>query len=457
MAALVLSGILILPLMVLSQTPVKAPSNPYKPEKDVELGQQAATEIERQLPLVENREVQAYIARVGRRLVDAIPAEFQNPSFRYSFKVVNARDINAFALPGGPTYVNRGLIEAANNEGELAGVLAHETCHVVLRHGTAQVAKAQKYSILGAIGQIAGAVIGGAAGGAVSQGSQFGVGAYFLKFSREYEKQADILGSRIMANAGYDPRDLANMFRTIERESGGGGPQWLSSHPNPGNRYEYINKEAQILNVSDPIQNTQGFSRAKAILRDLPRARTMAEISRGGRVSAPSGNEQPVGERVDYPSNRYRTYTAGNVFRVAVPDNWRELPAGDEVTFAPEGAYGEIQGRFVFTHGAIVGVTRAQGNNLRQATDSYIRTLAANNPNIRQQSGYTRGVISGRNAISVLLSNVSEVTRRSEAVVLYTTLLRNGDLFYMIGVSPEQDFRQYERTFQQMLRSIQVN
>ena len=320
---LILILLMSLPLTGQAQTPVKAPKNPYSADKDVQLGQQAAVEVERQLPLLENPEVEDYVARVGQRLAAAIPREFQNPAFRYSLKVVDARDINAFALPGGFSYVNRGLIEAAQNEGELAGVIAHEFSHVALRHGTAQAAKASKYAVLGALGQIAGAVIGGGAGGAVAQGSQLGVGAYFLRFSREYEKQADILGSRIMANAGYDPRDLANMFRTIEREGGKGGPQWLSSHPNPANRFEYINREAQVLNVSDPIRNTAGFTRVRAVLRDMPRARSMQEIGQSGQGSR-QGGQVPMRGRVDPPSTRYRSYSGRELSDIGA----RELATG---------------------------------------------------------------------------------------------------------------------------------
>jgi Zn-dependent protease with chaperone function len=452
-ATLTLILLLNLPLILQAQTPVKAPKNPYSIDKDVQLGQQAAAEVERQLPILRNRDVQDYITRVGERLAEAIPREFQNPAFRYSLKVVDARDINAFALPGGFSYVNRGLIEAAQNEGELAGVIAHEYSHVALRHGTAQAAKANKYAVLGAIGQIAGAVIGGGAGGAVAQGSQLGVGAYFLRFSREYEKQADILGSRIMANAGYDPHDLANMFRTIEREGGKGGPQWLSSHPNPANRYEYINREAELLRVSDPIRSTSGFNRVRAILRDMPRAHSMEEIGRG--QGPRQGGQPPMrAGSVDPPSTRYRSFNGGG-FVLSVPDNWRQVGSGGEMTFVPEGGYGDVQGRFVFTHGLMVGTARARGN-LRQATDSFLSQLGQGNPSLRQQGGYERGVVSGNQALALTMSNVSEASGGPETVVLYTTLLGNGDLFYMVGVSPQNEYRYYQRVFQTVLTSIRL-
>ena len=243
-----------------AQTKVTAPKNKYSPADDVKLGQEAAREVEKQVPVMRDERVNSYLNGIGRRLVENIPAEFRQPEFRYTFTGVNMKEINAFALPGGPMYINRGMIEKANNEGEVAGVMAHELSHVLLRHGTAQQTKATGFAIGQMAGQIAGAIIGGRTGQVIAQGSQFGLGTYFLKYGRSYEKQSDILGSRIMASAGYDPRDMANVFRTIEKESGPGAPQWMSSHPNPGNRYEYINKEAQMLRVNgNARRNTPEF------------------------------------------------------------------------------------------------------------------------------------------------------------------------------------------------------
>ncbi|HKG15235.1 MAG TPA: M48 family metalloprotease, partial [Pyrinomonadaceae bacterium] len=229
-AALMALALFVLPLAALGQTRVEMPKNKYKVSDDVQAGQQAAQQVYQQMPILRDNVVDSYVEAIGRRLVAAIPAEYQQPSFRYSFDVVDARDINAFALPGGPMFLNRGMIEAARTEGEMAGVMAHEMSHVALRHATAQATETQKYQVGSVLGQIAGAVIGGGIGQVVAAGSQIGFGAGALKYSRTYEKQADLLGAQIMARAGYDPRDLANMFRTIAQQGGGsGGPEWLSS------------------------------------------------------------------------------------------------------------------------------------------------------------------------------------------------------------------------------------
>ena len=145
-----------------------------------------------------------------------------------------------------------------SREGEVAGVMAHELSHVLLRHGTANATKAQGFQIGAMAGAIAGAIVGGGWGQVISQGSQFGLGTWLMKYSREYEKQADLLGAQIMARAGYDPRDLARMFETIQAQSkGSGGPEWMSSHPNPGNRSAYIAQEAATAAAS-PRRRTRG-------------------------------------------------------------------------------------------------------------------------------------------------------------------------------------------------------
>ena len=140
-SALMMWSLVILPLAAVSQTRITMPKNKYKVQDDVKLGRDASREVARQFPLLNDNQTERYVESVGERLVAAIPAAFQQPAFDYQFDVVNARDINAFALPGGPMYVNRGMIEAAKNEGEMAGVMAHEISHVALRHATAQATK----------------------------------------------------------------------------------------------------------------------------------------------------------------------------------------------------------------------------------------------------------------------------------------------------------------------------
>lgn len=225
-AYLAIFAIAAAPFTAIAQTRIERPKNKYKVSDDVKLGNDNAKKVEQQFPILNDREATRYVSQVGERLVAAIPPQFREPSFDYRFEIVNASDINAFALPGGPMFVNRGMIEAAKNEGEMAGVMAHEISHVALRHATAQATKQGSIgNQLGVIGLILGGVILGGEAGA--QLGALGAVAWMTKYSREYETQADTLGAQIMAQAGYDPRDLANMFRTIQAQSKGGTPEWL--------------------------------------------------------------------------------------------------------------------------------------------------------------------------------------------------------------------------------------
>ena len=185
----------------LAQTPVKPPKNGYTPQQDVELGRKAAAEIRSQYPIIDDAAIAGYLTSLGDRLVAVAPQELKQSVYEYSFTAVNLKEINAFALPGGPMFVHRGMFDAASSEGEVVGVMAHELSHVLLRHGTANASKAQNpWLQLGQLaGVIGGAVVGGAAGSVIAQGSQLGLGTLLLKYSREFEKQADLLGAQIMA------------------------------------------------------------------------------------------------------------------------------------------------------------------------------------------------------------------------------------------------------------------
>ena len=457
-AWIALVAISVMPLSALAQTQIKYHSNKYSVQDDVKLGRQAAQEAESQFPLLRDETVRSYVEDVGRRLVAAIPSEFQHSEFDYYFKVINAKDINAFALPGGPMYVNRGMIEAARTEGEMAGVMAHEISHVALRHGTAQATKGQKYGVLAGIAGIAGTIFGGPGVGQLAQ-APFAV--YLLKFSREYETEADILGAQIMARAGYDPRDLANMFRTLEQQGASGGG-FLSDHPSPSDRYARINREAQNLRVNPSGNDSRQFARIQERLRGYQSAPTMAEIQRSGQ-RYPTGentgnypNNPPTG-RVEYPSSRYQSY---NIFnggvQVSVPNNWRQINDQSTVWFVPEGAYGQYNGQAVFTHGASFGVSQTNNRNLQRATEELVNNLAQGNNNLRMSGGYQRTTLSGRNALFATLSNRNEATGRPEMVRVITTQLRDGQLFYMIAVAPQSE-RNFETAFNTIMRSVRIN
>ncbi len=452
------AAMFILPLAAIAQTQIVAPKNKYKVQDDVKLGNDAAAQVEQQFPLINDADAAAYIERVGKRLVAAIPPELRQPAFNYRFKWVNASDINAFALPGGPMYINRGMIDAAHNEGELAGVMAHEMSHVALRHATANATKqSSAKNTLGTLALILGGAIAGGEAGA--QLGAAGAAAWMLKYSREYEAQADLLGSYIMADAGYDPRDLANVFKTIAgKEKGSGGPAWLSDHPDPGKRYETINKEASYLRVSsNPIKITRDFERIQARFRSMPRAKTMAEIEKGA-VGQQDGRTNPTASgrysnSVQFPSTRTRAYSGSNWLRLSVPSNWLEFPSQDDVQFAPEGAYGQDG----ITRGAMVGIYQGRNNDLTSDSESFVSSMLQGNSYLRQRGGLVQIYVAGRQGYSAQLSGRSPITNRTEVVTIYTTQLRNGGLFYIATVVPDDESYNYSNAFRNILSSIRLN
>ncbi|CAN5507421.1 hypothetical protein BH23ACI1_BH23ACI1_21390 [soil metagenome] len=272
--------VLLFGLSAFAQTPVTPPDNKYQPAEDVKIGRETAAEVRKQLPMLNERAVNTMVEQIGRRLVNHIPSNMRHQGFRYTFEVVNLREINAFALPGGPMFLQRGMLEAAKSDAEVAGVMAHELAHVVLRHGTAQATKAQPYQIGAIAGQILGAIVGGREGEYIAGGSQVVAGTLFMRYGREYERQADLLGAQIMARAGYDPREMANMFRTIQSQGGAvRAPEWLSSHPDPGNRYTAINEEAATLQVGPRANTGAAFQSARSRLAQLPPAPSAAQIA----------------------------------------------------------------------------------------------------------------------------------------------------------------------------------
>src|SRR5205823_14043623 len=223
------------------------------------LGLQAATEVYKQMPVLPDSSPQTrYIQQLGRKLVKQIPEQYSWP---YEFHVIQQKEINAFALPGGPMFVNVGTITAAQNEAQLAGVMAHEMSHVYMQHSAKQSGKLLP-NILSGLGQVAGAVIGGVGGAIASAGGQLGGGILSMKYSRGDEAQADAVGAIIVYKAGYNPMELANFFEILNKQ-GGSPPQFLSDHPIPGNRSAAISKEIRNWPKKQYIGASQEFKDAR--------------------------------------------------------------------------------------------------------------------------------------------------------------------------------------------------
>ena len=477
-----------------AQTRIKPGFNLFSVEQDVEIGRQSAAEAESQLPILHSPAAEAYVNAVGKRLAEVAPGA----KYPYQYKLVNASDINAFALPGGFMYVNRGLIEAARSEGQLAGVMAHEMGHVALRHGTNQASKAYLSQMgLGVLSGLLGrnsdttAKAIGAVGG-------FGLNALFLKFSRTDETQADVVGAQMMAAAGYDPQDMVSFFemlRAQQKKEPGKVARFFGSHPPPADRAERIRAEMKALNIQ-PSQPVGGFRQARAELQALPAAKSMQEIAQVGtaspRTSGSTDGRQgtPAQVRVERPSSTYRTFEQRTgFFRIDVPDNWEvhEPANGYGVTLAPVGGlvdagqqerslvcgvivnhYDPIERddeRFGSRGGTGVGPAFIERDgrlvrqtHLAEATDDLVGQILRSNPGFEVVPGSQRtDTISGSAALSVVLAGRSPITGVEERVTVFTRELTDDDVIYALVIAPGRDYYQLAGTFNHMLDSLQVN
>ena len=218
--------------------------------QEIQMGQQAAQQVEQSIGFVEDPELQAYVAAIGKRMA----AKSERPNLPWEFHVVNDAAVNAFAIPGGFIYVTRGLLAHMNSEAELATVVGHEIGHVTAKHSVQQISKAQLATLGLGLGSILSSDVAQVAGIA-SQG----LGVLFLKYGRDAENQADQLGFKYALGLNYDVREMANVFQTLNRasEAGGGGgrlPEWLSTHPNPENRI--TRTEERLDTLQAPLGNT---------------------------------------------------------------------------------------------------------------------------------------------------------------------------------------------------------
>lgn len=453
-----------------AQTKINPGWNMFSAQQDVEIGAQSAAEAERQLPILNDREVDAYVNRIGQKLA----ANAGGPQFQYRFRVVNASDINAFALPGGYIYVNRGVLENARNEGEVAGVVAHEVAHVALRHGTHQASKA--YAAQAGL-QILGGLLGGKVGNNTAQilNTIGGVGlnALFLKYSRDLETQADVRGAQILAASGYTPADMVSFFHTLESVDTSKKTSWLSNHPAPPDRIARLEKERQLLKEpASPTQNVAQLASIKSELRGYGTARTTTQIAQGASnpPMTSSAGSSSIG-RVAAPSSTFRKFTnRSGAYQIAYPSNWRVYDSGGfGVTLAPEGAVGTVNGRTEVVYGAIVNHYEPSGtatrNSLRStgsvtlqsATNDLIGQIQQASPHLRVVSGSGQTLnVDGRTGLAATLRGRNPNTKLDERVTLVTRALPDGHLMYVVFVTPESDARNYSGVLNSMVQSVQV-
>lgn len=444
MLGVALAIFLAVPVARADRTRLKPPWNMFSPQTDIQVGKQAADEMKKQLPLCNDPQADQYLTQVGMRLVAKLPKT--SVQYPWEFHCVNDKAINAFALPGGYVFINRGTMEAADNEAQLAAVMAHELSHVVLRHGTAQASKAQLAQ--GAAG-ILGGVFGGSAGGALlSEGVSLGAGTLLLRYSRSAETQADVLGTQTLYDAGYDPRAMAQFFEKLQAESKGKNPpQFLSDHPNPGNRVERVHEEIDKLGGPPPNakRDSADFQAVKREVLKLPVVKKAPRPATGSvNPGAPSQN-----------AAEYR----GRFVTLKYPDNWQrsEDPNGG-ASFVPDGGVvqgSDGQGQLAF--GMIVALKQAQVNpsdmnGLSAATQQLIKDLQQSNPNLRVAQQASPVTVGGQPGLSTHLTNDSPAGGKEIDWLL--TVARPEGVVYILCVAPETAWKDYEKTFSDILSGV---
>ena len=487
MLALVLTLLLAQPLALMAQ----GGSTPQLPnpgttgmnrQQQQQLGLQAMGEVYKQMPVLPDSSPETqYIQHLGKKLAAVIPPD---KSWPYQFHVIPAADINAFALPGGPIFVNIGTITAAENEAQLAGVLAHEMSHVYMQHSAKQAPKATVAQI---IAGLAGAVLPQSGLGNLGRmGIQIGAGTMLMKYSRTDEAQADSTGAIIMYRAGYNPQAMADFFETLQKKYGAGGPQFLSDHPNPGNRTAAVQREIQnwprknyVSNSPEFASTRQDASRVKAYsaqeIANGAKAGTWEQQNRKNHVvpaNLPSSSNQGSGEGAGSGAGEEATDVAfkqikpsgnfaqheGQGYAVSYPDNWKVNNADQNTTIIAPPSGATDTG---IAYGVIVG-TRPDsgGTSLDDATRQLADSLAQDNAGMKV-SGEPKSVdVNGVQGRSLELLGNSPLQLNGKPLperdLLVAVPRAQGGLVYLVFISTDRDYNQLHPTYQKMLNSFQV-
>ena len=424
----------------------------YTIEQEIQLGLQGKAEIEKKLKILPaDHPLSKYVNQLGMELAAKAPGY----KFPYSFKVVNEKSVNAFALPGGPIYVHTGLIAKAN-EAELAGVMGHEISHVVMRHSARQAGRQMKAQIpLAILGSVLGATVGGMAGSLAQMGMSLTAGSVFMKYSRDAEVEADMVGAQIMYDTGYDPEACVTFFLKLKKEQGkSSGPSFLASHPDPGDRAENVKK---ILSRFPPEKYKTGdsaeFVAAKKSLDNLSASE--------GSASGESGETAKL-ERLDAKSiaggGDWRTFQH-SAYTISYPADWEfKGDATSSISFWPKGgaaggvtAYGVIVSGFQPT---------SRTNDLDAAFRELQNDLRDSNPELKTYNSPQAFTLNGRAARRVDWVGASSIKEDGkslkERVRLVAVQGRNGMVIYMVFVSPEVDLDAMTTVFEKVMESFEV-
>jgi hypothetical protein len=433
---------LVLPVLG-DRTIVRAGQNIFTTQQDIEMGRALINDADNRLQFSTDSYSHGYINALGQQIATHAPGT----RFPWEFRIFNDSTIHSFALPGGTIYVSSGVIQAAQNEPQMAGFLAHQIAHVVLRHGTQQVSRS--YSTRGRV----------TVNDAITRlNLRVDNNSPLFRNTPTEENQADIIATQMLYDARFDPRQmpvflqrLANQNRTAE---------FLRDHPGIGAGTARVRRELQ--NIGPLAANLRG---------DSP---DLHETQRRLRTEDSAGNynDRDRNDRYDgdLPSNRTLVYRGEDmVFRY--PDNWRVSDDGEVIDIAPSGglvsgslAYGMRIAWFEPRGGRYYGGTSLvapQGGRtvrltLAAATDQLLAELQRSNPNMRVTRTGERWSVDGEQALATQLSNDSPVGGR-ETDWLVTVLRPDGWMVYFIGAAPQREFNQYLPAYQNIVRSVAFN
>jgi beta-barrel assembly-enhancing protease len=438
------------------QAEVKIQRTSMSRDQEIQIGKQAAADVERTMEVVKNPEVEAWLNQIGQQLAKTPQAN----AYPYYFKLVNEESINAFALPGGPMYVHTGLIKAADNESEVAGVLAHEMSHVALRHGAAQMSKQQTW---GTVFGVLGAAVGVATSsngqcGMLCEIGELGAGiagtSVLMKFSRGYEHDADLNGARMMASAGWDPMGLPTFFEKLQSKSGGanepkGLQLWLASHPATGSRVQYVSEDIKFYPKKNYAASTGQFARVKQAMASIPPPKP--------KPAALLQAKQDTVPRTKLPQG-FKDYQA-NGFAIGYPGTWQsgQPQGGGSLYIAPQGGIAQTQNSGVeLLVGAMIDYYKpANGSNpvLEGTTNEFVQGLQKGDTSLRSDRP-NRVELGGKPALMTKLTTRTSLQREPEQTIYLYTVVRNDLLWYLVLATPPSRQGELEPVFRQIADSV---
>src|SRR6266850_17331 len=425
--------------------------NFFSLKQDVEIGSVASKEAEQALPLIRDGNLNRYFRSIGQRITRSPSL----PTLQYRFRIVNSKELNSLGFPGGSIYVNRGLIEVAANDAEVAAILAHEIGHVAARHGTAQLSR--QLLVQAPISIAAGLPTGDAWKDQLTRlGISFGIDAPFLRYSADQEAEANLMAVRLLSEARFDPNGLRTLLERVNEvptAESGRSPVFVFNHPQSENLSLEIADE--IERMYSPRQRPANASvEFKAFHAALAKVAS-ADVDKGTRSEVPADTISPV---FVHPQDYYW---------LSYPEGWlvTRTPPNGAIIAPVDGVQASLAGNDV-TRGVMFDLLDLSGSErpltLEQATNRLIVYLRQRNQSIQDPNtlrivpgAQSQTLLSDEPALRTIMIGKSTATQSAEIVWVVTRLYYKS-LFYMVFVAPEEEFPTYQPIFEQMIHSVRL-